>query len=799
MNERGALPPLVGFSQSHRDAIDQVLRCIAEGTYCALIGPRFSGKSELLRAVMQTLRQDPTRICLHLDLQDVESSTQSGFFASLFDISARRLLEIAGCKLPASYTQPSGSVAFRAFLRECVGRLQRDMVLVIDSLEAIPNDLVQALLTSLRAAYMDQQDSEHRLVVVLSGALSLAKRAVGESSPLRGIAERVLVRELSETESAGLVAQQIAEGRVAVSPAARALLRLAAQGDPTLINWVCQRCVQIVRETPLKKLTASTVKRVMREFARDEAPNYSPLQEATRLIEDDPDLVRCILQLLERHTVPLRELPLPLSPDLDPLYLTGMVRKVQGDHYQLRNDLYRRHLSQHFDPGRVGHLLTMTGRWDAAIDYLQASIEAGDRQYRPDLLAASINSMYAAEDVQHAVHYLTRGLSGAFGVNNALVWHAEPDQNSLRLVGIAGWADDDTIRDTQEVAVTADRLEARAYREVDSLRGQELGGCVERAVPLVIPGAEPIGVVTIVDCRRDTDPALQRELDLELVGYLNQAARAIHEVHTRENQLLRIAKLEQERTAQELRMAREIQVSFLPAECPTLPGWEVAADWRAAREVGGDFYDFVPVDSDHLGLVIADVSDKGVPAALFMSLSWTLMRVTASEALSPAMTLQRVNDLLMSESRSGMFLTLFYGILNWRTGILTYARAGHNPPILWRAKAPGPSAEADVVSLRAQGAALGVQRNLTWEEDHVQVHPGDILVLYTDGVTEPINERETEFGVKRLIEAVRTNSDSPCGEIISQIGVAVADFVGDQPQFDDYTLLGFKRLPLPGA
>jgi serine phosphatase RsbU (regulator of sigma subunit) len=441
----------------------------------------------------------------------------------------------------------------------------------------------------------------------------------------------------------------------------------------------------------------------------------------------------------------------------------------------------------------------MTGRWDAAIDYLQASIEAGDRQYRPDLLAASINSMYAAEDVQHAVHYLTRGLSGAFGVDNALVWHAAPDQNSLRLVGIAGWADDDTIRDTQEVAVAADRLEARAYREVDSLRGQELGGCVERAVPLVIPGAEPIGVVTIVDCLRDTDPALQRELDLELVGYLNQAARAIHEVHTREGQLLRIANLEQERTAQELRMAREIQVSFLPAECPTLPGWEVAADWRAAREVGGDFYDFVPVDGDHIGLVIADVSDKGVPAALFMSLSWTLMRVTASEALSPALTLHRVNELLMSESRSGMFLTLFYGILNWRTGMLTYARAGHNPPIVLRARTPGHSAGADVVTLMAQGTALGIQRNLTWDDAQVQVRPGDILVLYTDGVTEPINERGTEFGVERLIEVVRANNDRPCSQIISQIGETVADFVGDQPQFDDYTLLGLKRLRLPSA
>ena len=134
----------------------------------------------------------------------------------------------------------------------------------------------------------------------------------------------------------------------------------------------------------------------------------------------------------------MRELPLPLSPDLDPLYLTGMVRAVGGDKYQLRNELYRQCLAEHFDPGRVGHLLTMTGRWDAAIDYLQASVEAGDTGYRPDLLAATINSIYASEDVTHAAHYLTRGLSAAFGVKAAQVWHVTPEGGALRLVGGLG-------------------------------------------------------------------------------------------------------------------------------------------------------------------------------------------------------------------------------------------------------------------------------------------------------------------------------------------------------------------------
>jgi sigma-B regulation protein RsbU (phosphoserine phosphatase) len=366
--------------------------------------------------------------------------------------------------------------------------------------------------------------------------------------------------------------------------------------------------------------------------------------------------------------------------------------------------------------------------------------------------------------------------------------------------------------------VAADSLEARAYRESESLRGTELDGRIERAVPLVIGNDKAIGVVTVVGRQGTAEPTLQRETDLELTGYLHQAARAMHDVHTREDQLLRIAKLEQERTAQELRMAREIQESFLPEVCPALPGWEFAADWRAAREVGGDFYDFLRVDDEHVGLVIADVSDKGVPAALFMSLSWTLLRVAASESTAPAKVLERMNELLMTESRSGMFLTLFYGVLNWRTGHLTYARAGHNPPILFRAQGPAPAShtaiaqhqaagdthprgtrrlEQTVVTLMPDGTALGVQDGLTWAEEQVQMRPGDILILYTDGVTEPINPRGVEFGEERLIEAVRTNSLRPCAEIVDLIGESVARFVGDQAQFDDYTLVGLKRQALP--
>jgi sigma-B regulation protein RsbU (phosphoserine phosphatase) len=245
--------------------------------------------------------------------------------------------------------------------------------------------------------------------------------------------------------------------------------------------------------------------------------------------------------------------------------------------------------------------------------------------------------------------------------------------------------------------------------------------------------------------------------------------------------------LEQERIAEELRLAREIQMSFLPERCPSLRGWQIVADWQAARGVGGDFYDFIPLGRDRLGLVIADVSDKGVPAALFMSLSRTLVRATAAEAKSPARTLQRVNQLLMSETRSGMFVTVFYGVLDARYGRFTYANAGHNSPMLWRC------ATSDVITLEGHGVVLGVVEDPPLEERQVTIEPGDILILYTDGVTEPINELEEEFGEDRLEQIVAGASHRPGNEIVALIHSAVAAFCGDQPLFDDYTLVAVKR------
>ncbi len=788
------VPQLLDVSAEHRRAVRELVDCVRRGQCSALLGPRLSGTTDLLQFVQAELADDPACASVYIDLKASEPSTLKAFFASLARMTRYQVAERLGHALSEPVAEIESGAQFRLLTKACAQELGQNLVIIADNLHSVPNDLIQALLTSLRAAYMDQELDSPLVVPIVCGAFSLAALTVGQSSPFANVARTVYISGLSDRESETLIEDSIAAVPFHVSAGARSELLRATRGDPRLIERVCRACVHRAAGTRSQQITASTVRRAVREFIQEQAPSYEPFVEAVSLIEEDPNLLRSILMLLQQEAVPRRDLPLPLSPDLDGLALTGMVRDVEGHSYRVRNGICRQFLADHFSPSRVGYLMTLTGRWDLAIEYLEAGLVQGTADAQADLLAATVSAMYAAQDVRQAAAYLVRGLVAIFEPEEASIWHAVPDEDCLKLIG--RWAPSSGAHLTlpAEIPITEDSLEARAYRAARSLRGREIHGCIERAVPLLISGTEAVGVVTLVDQAQEPASATQRERDLQLVGYLNQAARAIDEVHTRRAQLLRIARLEQERTAQELRMARQIQVSFLPETCPSLPGWEISADWRAAREVGGDFYDFIPLDADHMGLVIADVSDKGMPAALFMSLSRTLVRVSASEMRSPVEVLQRVNDWLMAENRSEMFLTAFYGVLNWRTGELTFACAGHNPPLLWRCPSEAQGwARSEVVPLTAEGIVLGILEDVSLEERRISFGPGDILILYTDGVTEPINAQEEEFGQERLVAVVANNCDRTCTQIVQAIGAAVSEFVGDQDPFDDYTLIGIKR------
>ena len=251
---------------------------------------------------------------------------------------------------------------------------------------------------------------------------------------------------------------------------------------------------------------------------------------------------------------------------------------------------------------------------------------------------------------------------------------------------------------------------------------------------------------------------------------------------------IRRSTAETERFQKELEIARGIQQSFLPEAPPQIKGYDLAALNTPALQVGGDFFDFIPVGLDKWGLVIADVSGKGFSAALFMALSRTMLRATALGNPTVTETVSRANNMIAEEGRTNMFVTLFYGVLDPKNKVLTYVNAGHNPPFVSGTR------HGDVVMLAAKGIALGVMSDMEFEQREITLRVGDIVILYTDGVTETINRKGEMFGQERLNEIVENNRDIPAVALIRKIEKAVVDFSEGQPQFDDLTLLAVKVL-----
>lgn len=242
----------------------------------------------------------------------------------------------------------------------------------------------------------------------------------------------------------------------------------------------------------------------------------------------------------------------------------------------------------------------------------------------------------------------------------------------------------------------------------------------------------------------------------------------------------------------DLAIAREIQQAILPRIFPPFPEnaeqLDIAALMNAAKDVGGDFYDFFRIDDQRIGFVVADVSGKGVPAAIFMAVSRTLIRATGVRGVSPAECISYSNELLAQESANSMFVTAFYGIYNLTTGQVTYTNAGHNPPYLMKA-------DGTVLQLPfSSDLVVGAIDDFKYSEETLQLGHGDTLLLYTDGVTEAVDSGDEEFGEQRLQAVLARLTGNSSQDIIGRIKACVSDFAGEAEQSDDITLLAIKRL-----
>ncbi len=254
------------------------------------------------------------------------------------------------------------------------------------------------------------------------------------------------------------------------------------------------------------------------------------------------------------------------------------------------------------------------------------------------------------------------------------------------------------------------------------------------------------------------------------------------------------ALVEQEKQAYELQMAREVQRHLLPADSPSLPGFDLAAHYQGAKAVSGDYFDFIPLDDGLWGFIVADVSGKGIPGSMVMAVTRTIVRLTATKnKRHPAETLKETNRLIAKQIKRGMFVTVFYAVLDEKTSTLTYACAGHNPMVIYRAA----SRSRELAT--GKGIAVGFNEgpifDRTIEEHRTQLASGDAFVLYTDGFPEAMNEKNEEFGEERFYNLIAANGHLEPRILNGGLVNEVAKHRGKAEQSDDLTLISVRRVP----
>lgn len=382
----------------------------------------------------------------------------------------------------------------------------------------------------------------------------------------------------------------------------------------------------------------------------------------------------------------------------------------------------------------------------------------------------------ALDNVMDAIMQVTRAQRGFLMIVNE-------ETNSLQVL-VARGIDGETIQEEgYSTTIVGEVVKSReplltnnAQFDTRFNAGQSIIMRGLRAIlcaPMLV-GERLIGVVYVDTAMKagaftPSDQALMKAVS-------GQAARAL------ENARLYQVAVEKGRLENELAYARRIQQSLLPQEMPHVKGYEIVSYWESAREVAGDFYDAFQLVDDQLGVVIADVSDKGAGAALFMAVSRTLIRGNAHAGLDPLTTISRANDLLVEDAESGMFVTVFHSVCR-SNGYSVHVNAGHNPPILYR------HATKTIEFFPKGGRALGWFKDVPLSALEVQLQAGDVILYYTDGLSEAENPAKDYYGEERLAHALLRSAHKSAQDIRDDIIKDVMAFCDGQPLFDDLTMV----------
>jgi len=461
----------------------------------------------------------------------------------------------------------------------------------------------------------------------------------------------------------------------------------------------------------------------------------------------------------------------------------------------------------HHEGGRYGHeaqviTSTLASYGAVAIENARLYDAAQERAYASAALLQVAEVVAGPLDMQHTIGSIVSMAPQLLSANSCVVYTWDGGTERYMPMAQSGLAD--RVRG----AIWGQPIAAGRFPLLDAARTwrrtvhQSLGSAPSAASWTELPpsrrsaedatGTDPLLIAEPMLVKRDVvgillveegeEPRQRRSRRLEIIrGMGQQIAMAI------QADLLQREMVAREHLETEAELARQIQKAFIPQVLPHRDGWELAARWETARQVGGDFYDVVELPHGRLGLFIADVADKGMPAALFMALTRTLFRASVAQEAAPAQALRRMNDILYPDTRQGMFVTAVYGVLDTASGSFTYANAGHNPPI-WLHKT-GTAGELERTAL-----ALGVIDQSEVRERRILLEPGDSILLFTDGVTEAFAPDGTLFGEERLLAAVESKPRAPAEELVQAVEARLRRFMRTLPLADDLTMLAVSRL-----
>jgi sigma-B regulation protein RsbU (phosphoserine phosphatase) len=521
---------------------------------------------------------------------------------------------------------------------------------------------------------------------------------------------------------------------------------------------------------------------------------------------DSPDSYQRLMEVLYFET------PIIRKPS-DPIWITGLVAGYEPDYSALAVPLrvgdqpYGVITLAHSTPGRYGHeakAMTTTFASYAAVAIENARLydTAQEQAYASAALLQVAQAVVSLNDLDEILGTIIRIMPILVGVARAALYRWDAEKGVFEPSQQYGLGEDEEGFFWQRF------FKPGEFSILDACRGSGgLMACqLERDGPLGLTAwlsldpnqevnlgspspflfAVPIAVKDVlygVMLIEEAPGGLRfRARRLEIItGIAQQAALAI------QNDLLQKEMVVRERLETEVQLARQIQQTFIPESLPQFDEWELAARWKTARQVGGDFYDVFDLPNRRLGLFIADVADKGVPAALFMALTRTLVRAAVTELQSPADAMKRVNDLLIPDTKQGMFVTAVYGVLDMEKNELTYVNAGHNPP-LWI------KCDGGVQRLTRTGVALGAAEDVTYSQRVIPLEKDDSILLYTDGLTESFDNDGEFFGEERLMDAIQANLCSAASDLLDMVEKSLLNFVQDMPPADDLTMLVLRRI-----